>query len=178
MVKTRRKCAALPSTRELLARDKRIRKAKTRIKVNGLRTRVQKCPGNPAGLATLWHGMSLRTIAKRTGIHLSTVSRIYNRVRRPSFAIAPALANALGITMEQLFIELNTTPRTHDARLAGHWRVGARADIIRDAKRLASLGRTSKAASEAASVEVQPDDLHAALVTGESTTNTSQLDPL
>ena len=55
--------------------------------------------------------LSLTEIARRTGLSLTTVSKIYNgrgrNKRRPSLNAARLLAEAQGITMDQLYKDLS-----------------------------------------------------------------------
>jgi Helix-turn-helix len=112
--------AANPLLNPLLSKKKTPLSNKTQGKIAGsnpVSKRRRKAPkplarqfsNRPADSneqAIYWHGKTLGELSRASGVALSTVSRIYNRIRRPSLDAAMCLATALGITIDALLTEL------------------------------------------------------------------------
>ena len=67
---------------------------------------IRERPKDSRGNAIYWHGKTLGEVSRASGIALSTVSRVYNRIRRPTLDVAICLSSALGITIDALLHEL------------------------------------------------------------------------
>lgn len=66
---------------------------------------------HPAG-RTLAHKIGIHEVARRSGVSVTHVSKIFGSgTRRPSMKTGKKLAQAMGITLDQLYVEVEKASR-------------------------------------------------------------------
>lgn len=58
-------------------------------------------------MGTLGHRTGIGNLARQTGLSKAHISKIFNGLRRPSWKTARRIANALDITLDELYEHLD-----------------------------------------------------------------------